>query len=106
MKGVIQTVKINWNVRFKNKTWLASFVALIVSTVYQLLSMFEIAPSVDQNTVLQVLTVLLQVLAGIGVIQDPTTAGVSDSDRALQYKEPGKLPVHNYADDDEPVDLG
>ena len=60
---------INWSVRFKNKTWLASFIALIVSFVYQVLSMFNVVPSVSQDNVLQLVSVVLTLLSGIGVIQ-------------------------------------
>lgn len=81
---------INWSVRFKNKTWLASFIALIVSFAYQVLSMFNIVPGVSQDSVLQLVSVVLTLLSGIGVIQDPTTSGVTDSARALTYTEPGK----------------
>ena len=35
---------------------------------------------------------LLTLLVGLGVLVDPTTQGVSDSERALMYVEPGKLP--------------
>ena len=83
---------INWKIRFMNKTWLASFLAFVVSTIYTLLGMFDIAPAVTQDSVLQVISAVLQVLGLLGVIADPTTPGLSDSDRALNYVEPGVLP--------------
>ena len=83
---------INWKIRFMNKTWLASFLAFVVSTIYTLLGMFDIAPAVTQDSVLQVISAVLQVLGLLGVIADPTTPGLRDSDRALNYVEPGVLP--------------
>ena len=74
-------MKINWTVRLKNKVWLATFLSFIVSTVYQWLGYFDIAPVVTQDAVLQLVTLL-------GLIVDPTTAGVADSQRALGYEEP------------------
>lgn len=81
-------MKINWKVRFKNKVWLTSFISFLVATVYQFLSYFDIVPAVTQEAVLQVVAALLQLLGLLGVIVDPTTQGISDSDRAMQYKEP------------------
>ena len=81
-------MKINWKVRFKNKIWLGSFLSLIVGFVYSLLALFDVFPSVTQNLVVQLLNQVLTFLGLIGVIVDPTTAGVGDSDRAMQYIEP------------------
>lgn len=82
--------KINWKVRFKNKVWLGSFIALIVSFVFTMLSMFDIYPKITENVILQVVNQALEFLALIGVIVDPTTAGIGDSKRAMQYVEPWK----------------
>ena len=49
-------MKINWTVRLKNKVWLATFLSFIVSTVYQWLGYFDIAPVVTQDAVLQLVT--------------------------------------------------
>ena len=43
---------------------------------------------VTQDAVLQLVTAVLQVLSLLGLIVDPTTAGVADSQRALGYEEP------------------
>ncbi len=80
--------KINWRVRFKNKVWLGSFLSLIVGFVYSMLALFDVFPQVTQNLVVQLLNQVLTFLGLIGVIVDPTTAGISDSDRAMTYVEP------------------
>lgn len=81
-------MQVNWSVRFKNKVWLTTFITFIVSTVYNLLAAFDVAPAVTQDSVLQVVSAVLQVLSMLGVIIDPTTKGVSDSDRAMTYTKP------------------
>ena len=81
-------MKLNWKVRFKNKAWLGSFLSLIVSFVYSLLALFDVFPAVTQNLVAQLLNQVLTFLGLIGVIVDPTTAGLGDSERALGYDEP------------------
>ena len=80
--------KINWKVRFKNKIWLGSFLSLIVGFIYSMLALFDIFPEVTQSLVLQLMNQVLTFLGLIGVIVDPTTAGLSDSDRAMGYQEP------------------
>ena len=84
-------MKINWTVRLNNGTWLGSFIGFIVATVYQLLAMFDIAPVITQSEVMQVVAVVLQLLGLLGVITDPTTKGISDSERALKGRR--LLPV-------------
>ena len=83
-------MKINWKVRFKNKTWLLSFIALVLTFLYNVLSMFDIVPTVTQQEIMDAVTAILTILAAVGVIIDPTTAGVSDSENALTYEEPKK----------------
>ena len=82
--------KINWKVRFKNKVWLGSFLSLIVGFIYSMLALFDVFPQVTQNLVVQLLNQVLTFLGLIGVIVDPTTAGLGDSERALGYEEPYK----------------
>ena len=81
-------MKLNWKVRFKNKVWLGSFLSLIVGFVYSMLALFDVFPQVTQSLVVQLLNQVLTFLGLIGVIVDPTTAGISDSERAMGYVEP------------------
>ena len=81
-------MKLNWKVRFKNKVWLGSFLSLIVGFIYSMLSLFDIFPEVTQSLVLQLINQVLTFLGLIGVIVDPTTAGLGDSDRAMSYAVP------------------
>ena len=83
-------MKINWKVRFKNKVWLGSFCSLVVGFVYSMLALFDVFPEVTQSLVLQLMNQVLTFLGLIGVIVDPTTAGLSDSERALGYEEPAR----------------
>ena len=80
--------KINWKVRFRNKIWLGSFLSLIVGFIYSMLALFDVFSQVTQNLVLQLMNQVLTFLGLIGVIVDPTTAGISDSERALGYEVP------------------
>lgn len=79
---------MNWKVRFKNKTWLTAFIALIISFVYQVLAMFDIAPVITQDSVIQAANLVLMMLSAMGVLIDPTTTGITDSRRAMSYTKP------------------
>ncbi len=81
-------MKLNWKVRFKNKTWLFMFLSLIIGFVFNLLKLFDIYPPLTENQVLNILNQLLTFLGLIGVLVDPTTAGLEDSNRAMEYEEP------------------
>jgi phi LC3 family holin len=83
-------MKINWKVRFKQKVFLTSFISLIVSFVYSMLALFDVFPAVTKNSVLEVVNQVLTILGLLGIIVDPTTAGISDSERAMSYEEPYK----------------
>lgn len=79
---------INWTVRLRNKTWLASALALIVTFVYDLLAMLDVVPPVGEEWVMNLITTVLKLLGMLGVVVDPTTKGVGDSAQALTYTEP------------------
>lgn len=83
-------MKINWIVRFKNPVWLTSFITFLVSTGYQFLAIFEIAPTITQDSILAVVTAVVQLLTLAGILVDPTTSGVSDSEQAMGYTAPKK----------------
>ncbi len=81
-------MKVNWKVRFKNKTWLTMFLSLIVGFVFNILKLFDIVPVFTENMVMNIIGQVLTFLGLLGVIVDPTTAGFSDSNRAMNYDEP------------------
>ena len=81
-------MKINWKVRFKNGVFLVSFFSLIITFVYAMLELFDIFPTLQESTVMDIVQKVLMVLGMLGVVTDPTTAGINDSVRALGYTEP------------------
>lgn len=78
-------MKINWKVRLRNKTWLASVIALMVSFAYDLLAMVEYVPPLSQDWLMSLIQTILTLLTALGVVIDPTTEGAADSDRAMRY---------------------
>lgn len=78
-------MKMNFKVRFKNKTFVFTFATLIVAFVYQILGIVGVVPSVSEDTIINVITIIINLLATLGVLVDPTTEGIEDSDRAMTY---------------------
>ena len=78
-------MKINWKARFKNKAFIITFATLVIAFVYQVLGMFDVVPSVSEESIVNVLTMAVNLLAMLGVVVDPTTDGINDSDRAMLY---------------------
>ena len=81
-------MKINWKVRLKNPTFWLTVVPATVTFVYCLLSAFDIVPGISEVTVINALTAIITGLTALGVLVDPTTKGLNDSERAMQYEIP------------------
>ena len=83
-------MNINWKVRFKNKMWCISFASAIIVFVQVVASLFGYALDLGDvlNKVKDIINAAFVILALLGIVTDPTTAGVSDSDQALSYKNP------------------
>lgn len=81
-------MKLNLKVRLKNKVFVVAFAAAVLAFIYQLLGMFGVVPGVTQDEIMQVIEMLLNILVMLGVLVDPTTKGMDDSDRAMTYDEP------------------
>lgn len=79
---------LNWKVRAKHGTFwvgVGSALLLLVKAVFNLCgATFPL----DETALKEVFMALLALLAMLGVITDPTTDGVTDSERALTYNEP------------------
>ena len=85
-------MNINWKLRLKNKVTLTAILLGIVAIVFQILGIFDVAPAVTENEIVQVVTMVIEVLALCGIVVDPTTAGISDSEQAMGYIEPKSKP--------------
>ena len=78
-------MKINIIERLKNKTFVISAVSLIIAFVYRFLSLIDIVPTVAETEIIENIGMLINILAFFGVLIDPTTEGINDSERAMTY---------------------
>ena len=91
---------INWKLRLKNKATLLAIVTAVIALIYQILGMLGIVPAVSESEVTQAVGLVINILATVGIVTDPTTQGVSDSNRALTYDKPAKNSTTNDYDFD------
>lgn len=83
-------MNINWKLRLQNKTTLTALVMALVVLVYQVLSVCGVVPRVAQDQVTTIVSMVINILCLLGIVVDPTTAGIGDSVRAMSYDEPRK----------------
>lgn len=85
---------INWKVRLKNPTFWVGLIGILGTLVIDVAQLFGADLSAIVGNWETALTGLAQavfaILALVGVITDPTTDGVSDSQQALGYTRPRK----------------
>ena len=85
-------MKINWTVRLKNKQFWLSVIPAIALVAQAIAALFGY--TIDLTTIVgkvqAVINAVFGLLVILGVVVDPTTAGVGDSERALGYEVPWK----------------
>lgn len=92
-------MKVNWKVRLKNKTFWVTFVPAAVSFIYTVLAALGIVPRIGESEVINALLMAVSFLSALGILNDPTTTGLSDSSRAMNYTEPAKSEAEVISDD-------
>lgn len=88
---------INWIVRIKNKAFWTALIPAAIIFVQAVAAIFGFQLDLSDvgDRIVAAIEALFVVLAILGIVVDPTTPGVGDSDRALSYIEPGKIPTDN-----------
>ena len=81
-------MKINWKVRLKNPVFWLTVIPAVIALVYTILGLFDVVPTISEDVLVNAVTAIISALSTVGVLIDPTTKGVGDSDRALTYEEP------------------
>mgnify|MGYP001046418808 CR=1 FL=1 len=81
---------INWTVRFKNKSFWLSFIPAVLLLIQVVAAVFGFELQLDGigEKLLDVVNAIFALLALLGIVTDPTTAGVGDSSAAMAYDKP------------------
>lgn len=90
-------MKINWKVRLRHRQFWVAVISAVVLLSTDIATLFNIDITMISTEVQQALESVLMLLALFGIIIDPTTDGINDSAKALNYSKPHKdekdLPV-------------
>ena len=81
---------INWLVRVRNKAFWIAIIPAVLLLAQAIVAIFGINIDVGSlgNKLIEVVNAVFVVLAILGVVNDPTTASLSDSANAMQYETP------------------
>jgi phi LC3 family holin len=80
---------INWKIRIKSKQFWFALIPALFLTLQAFLAIFGLDFNFGQITerILHFVDVLFALLTIMGVVVDPTTKGISDSEKARGYDE-------------------
>lgn len=83
---------INWKVRIKNKNFWLAIIPAVLILIQAVAALFGFTIDLGEigNQLIAVVNAVFVVLAILGIVTDPTTAGISDSAQAMTYSEPKK----------------
>ncbi len=81
---------INWKVRIKNKNFWITIIPAVILLIQAIATLFgfQIDLSDVGGKLIAIVDAAFVVLAILGIVTDPTTKGVSDSERAMTYDKP------------------
>ena len=81
---------INWIVRIKNKNFWLSIIPAVLLLVQTVAAVFGYSLDLGElgNRLIAVVNAVFGVLVILGVVNDPTTAGIRDSRQAQGYRAP------------------
>ena len=83
-------MNINWKVRIKNKNFWISLIPAVLLLAQVVAAVFGFTLELGElgDKLLAVVNALFAVLTILGIVTDPTTAGVGDSKLAMTYTKP------------------
>lgn len=84
-------MKINWKVRANNKLFWLGIIPMLLLLAQQVCALFGLSLEIEwlSNQLKAIIETAFGILAIAGIVADPTTKGLSDSDRAMDYTVPG-----------------
>lgn len=83
-------MKINWKVRVKNRLFWVALIPAVLVLVKTILALFGIEIDVEgiEAQLIAIVEAAFVILSIFGIVIDPTTAHIGDSEQALTYEEP------------------
>lgn len=97
-------MKINLSLRLKNKATLVALVSTLGLLANQVCMLIGVDYSMQIKQLVDIAMTVLTVLAGLGVLVDPTTQGLNDSDYSMEKQEPTSNDMQVYTEPFQPID--
>ena len=81
---------LNWRVRIRNKAFWAAIIPAVLVLIQVVAAVFGYTLDLGElgNKLIAVVNAVFVVLSILGVVNDPTTSGLSDSKQAMTYELP------------------
>ena len=88
-------MNINWKVRVRNHQFWVSVIPALALVIQAVAALFGWTLDFTSliGKLIAVVDAVFALLVILGIVVDPTTAGVSDSRRAMGYEEPWQDPL-------------
>lgn len=85
-------MQINWKVRIANKNFWMAMIPAVLLLIQAIGAPLGLVLDFGElgNQLLAIVNAVFAVLAILGIVNDPTTNGMSDSKQAMTYAEPKK----------------
>ena len=83
-------MKINWKVRLKNKSFWLAIIPAVILLIQQVCAIFGVSLELAgiEEQLVGIVGTVFGILALVGIVTDPTTEGLGDSEQALTYDKP------------------
>ena len=83
-------MKINWKVRINNRQFWMAIIPAVALAIQAILAIFGVNLNLETlvGKLIAVVDAIFAVMVILGIVVDPTTAGIGDSDRAMGYEVP------------------
>ncbi len=78
---------INWKLRLQNKVTLLAILGDIVAIVFSVINLIQ-TKEFTYESVMHIISLIVEVLVLLGIVVDPTTKGLKDSSQAMTYEVP------------------
>lgn len=84
---------INWNVRIKNRYFWLTMIPAVLLLIQQVAAVLGFALDLGDlgDRIIAVTETVFLILGIAGIVNDPTTPGAQDSERAMKYTAPGEM---------------
>lgn len=86
-------MSINWKVRVRNKAFWVALIPALLLLIQQVCGVFGVTLDFGelQAQLVAIVGTVFALLAILGIVADPTTKGMDDSEQALSYEKPKEV---------------